>query len=123
MARVVGTASVLNHGQALQEQGRAPCPSGPPVAPRARARAFSRSPSHTGPRRTRPQKDGKPKPQSGNSRQPNGLQSIAIPKGSKKAKAQQRAMLAAQLDGGGGGFSKVYGASQKKKAGKSKFAY
>jgi hypothetical protein len=73
-------------------------------------------------KRSKAKKAGLRKPQSGNSKPPDGLQGIAIPKG-KKARAQQRALLAAQLDKERAGFSSAHSASQRKNAKKSTFAH
>ena len=77
-------------------------------------------------KRAKAKKDNLPKPQNGRTKPPSGLQSTSLPKSKnagKKARAAQRALLAAQLDGSGSGFASAFSASQKKKASRGKFAY
>ena len=73
-------------------------------------------------KRSKAKKEGLKKPKNGNSRPPDGLMGPSMPKG-KKAKAQQRAALAASLDRDGAGFSSARSASQKKNSKRTAFAY
>lgn len=82
-------------------------------------------------KRAKAKKDGIRKPQNGNTRNARKKDGIfqtvtGLPKSKnagKKARAQERAMLTAQLDGSGAGFAGAYSASQKKKASRGFFAY
>ena len=77
-------------------------------------------------KRAKNKKDGLPKPQSGRTKPPSGLEGTSLPKSKnagKKARAAQRALLAQQLDGKGSGFASAYSAPQKKNARRGNFAY